>query len=66
MQKRKVPHFENERDEALWWDRNRKEFDKDFVKAAQDAANLKQGLTDLQKKVDKKKDGTERDACRVL
>lgn len=35
MPQRKAPQFENEQDEALWWDRNRKELDKDFVKAAQ-------------------------------
>jgi len=35
MPKRKVPHFENEQEEALWWDRNRTELDKDFIKAAQ-------------------------------
>ena len=35
MTKRKVPRFQTERDEASWWDRNRTELDKDFVKAAQ-------------------------------
>jgi len=35
MTKRKVPPFQNEREEASWWDRNRAELDKDFVKAAQ-------------------------------
>ena len=34
MTKRKVPSFETEREEASWWDRNRVELDKDFVKAA--------------------------------
>src|SRR6266545_2150537 len=33
MAKRKIPRFLNEQEEASWWDRNRTELDKDFVKA---------------------------------
>ena len=35
MTKRKAPRFQTEQEEASWWDRNRAELDKDFVKAAQ-------------------------------
>ena len=34
MPKRKIPNFRNEQEEAAWWDGNRGELDKDFVKAA--------------------------------
>ncbi|MEO8663137.1 MAG: hypothetical protein ABI693_32065 [Bryobacteraceae bacterium] len=34
MPRRRIPKFENEQQEALWWDRNRKELDKDFADAA--------------------------------
>ena|ERR1700735_19761 len=36
MSERKIPQFRNEREEANWWDRNRTELDKDFLKAAKE------------------------------
>jgi hypothetical protein len=36
MAKRNLPRFQSEKEEAAWWDKNRAELDKDFVKAARE------------------------------
>jgi len=51
MPKRKVPHFQTEREEASWWDRNRTELDKDFVKAAQKGRLKRLDTSALRKRV---------------
>ena len=36
MEKRQLPKFENEAEEARWWHENREELAKDFVNAVHD------------------------------